>query len=46
MDEIHKRPEYTDSDGKMSQNPMIQLTTHGHQNKDILLMTQDPQKIE
>ena len=46
MDEIHKRPEYTDSDGKMSQNPMIvDLTTHGHQNKDILLMTQDPQRL-
>ena len=46
MDEIHKRPEYTDSDGKMSQNPMIvDLTTHGHQNKDIILMTQDPQRL-
>lgn len=46
MDEIHKRPEYTDADGKMSQNPMIvDLTTHGHQNKDILLMTQDPQRL-
>lgn len=46
MDEIHKRPEYTDLDGKMSQNPMIvDLTTHGHQNKDILLMTQDPQRL-
>jgi hypothetical protein len=30
----------------MSQNPMIvDLTTHGHQNKDILLMTQDPQRL-
>lgn len=46
MDEIHKRPEYTDSDGKMSQNPIIvDLTTHGHQNKDIILMTQDPQRL-
>ena len=46
MDEIHKRPEYTDNDGKMSQNPMIvDLTTHGHQNKDIILMTQDPQRL-
>ncbi|MCT8088267.1 hypothetical protein H0920_15765 [Acinetobacter sp. C_4_1] len=46
MDEIHKRPEYTDSDGKMSQNPMIvDLTTHAHQNKDIILMTQDPQRL-
>ncbi|MEK0215287.1 zonular occludens toxin domain-containing protein [Acinetobacter junii] len=46
MDEIHKRPEYTDNDGKMSQNPMIvDLTTHGHHNKDIILMTQDPQRL-
>lgn len=46
MDEIHKRPEYCDSDGKMSQNPMIvDLTTHGHQNKDIILMTQDPERL-
>jgi len=46
MDEIHKRPEYTDSNGKMSQNPMIvDLTTHGHQNKDIILLTQDPQRL-
>lgn len=46
MDEIHKRPEYTDLDGKMSQNPMIvDLTTHGHYNKDIILMTQDPQRL-
>lgn len=46
MDEIHKRPEYCDSDGKMSQNPMIvDLTTHGHQNKDIILMTQDPKRL-
>ncbi|MDV2485038.1 zonular occludens toxin domain-containing protein [Acinetobacter towneri] len=46
MDEIHKRPEYTDLDGKMSQNPMIvDLTTHGHHNKDIILMTQDPQRL-
>lgn len=46
MDEIHLRPEYCDSDGKMSQNPMIvALTTHGHQNKDIILMTQDPERL-
>ena len=46
MDEIHKRPEYCDNDGKMSQNPMIvDLTTHGHQNKDIILMTQDPERL-
>lgn len=46
MDEIHKRPEYCDSDGKMSQNPMIvDLTTHGHHNKDIILMTQDPERL-
>lgn len=46
MDEIHQRPEYCDSDGKMSQNPMIvDLTTHGHQNKDIILMTQDPERL-
>lgn len=45
MDEIHKRPEYCD-DGRMSNNPMIvDLTTHGHQNKDIYLMTQDPQRL-
>lgn len=46
MDEIHKRPEYCDNDGKMSQNPMIvDLTTHGHQNKDIYLITQDPERL-
>lgn len=46
MDEIHKRPEYCDNDGKMSQNPMIvDLTTHGHHNKDIILMTQDPERL-
>lgn len=45
MDEIHKRPEYCD-DGKMSQNPMIvDLTTHGHHNKDIYLITQDPERL-
>lgn len=46
MDEIHQRVEYCDTDGKMSQNPMIvDLTTHGHQNKDIILMTQDPERL-
>ena len=46
MDEIHERPEYCDSDGKLSQNPMIvELTKHGHTNKDIYLMTQDPQRL-
>lgn len=46
MDEIHLRPEYCDNDGKMSQNPMIvDLTTHGHQNKDIYLITQDPERL-
>lgn len=46
MDEIHKRPEYTDSDGRMSQNKMIvDLTTHGHHNKDIILITQDPERL-
>lgn len=46
MDEIHLRPEYCDSNGKMSQNPMIvELTTHAHQNKDIYLMTQDPARL-
>ena len=46
MDEIHKRPEYTSAEGKMSQNPMIvDLTTHGHQNKDIILITQDPERL-
>lgn len=45
MDEIHKRPEYEDN-GQMSQNPMIKdLRTHGHQNKDIILITQDPQTL-
>lgn len=45
MDEIHKRPEYCD-DGRMSSNPMIvDLTTHGHQNKDIYLITQDPERL-
>ncbi|WP_347454248.1 zonular occludens toxin domain-containing protein [Acinetobacter thermotolerans] len=46
MDEIHQRPEYADTDGRMSQNPMIsELRTHGHQNKDIILITQDPQTL-
>lgn len=46
MDEIHKRPEYTSAEGRMSQNPMIvDLTTHGHQNKDIILITQDPERL-
>lgn len=46
MDEIHTRPAYCDNDGKMSQNPMIvDLTTHGHHNKDIILMTQDPERL-
>lgn len=46
MDEIHKRPEFCDNDGKMSQHPMIvDLTTHGHQNKDIYLITQDPERL-
>ena len=46
MDEIHLRPEYCDSNGKMSQDQMIvDLTTHGHQNKDIYLMTQDPARL-
>lgn len=46
MDEIHLRPAYCDNDGKMSQNPMIvDLTTHGHHNKDIILMTQDPERL-
>lgn len=45
MDEIHKRPEYEDN-GQMSQNPMIKdLRTHGHQNKDVILITQDPQTL-
>ena len=45
MDEIHKRPEYCD-DGKMSQNQMIvDLTTHAHSNKDIYLITQDPERL-
>ena len=45
MDEIHKRPEYEDN-GQMSQNPMIKdLRTHGHQNKDIILITQDSQTL-
>lgn len=45
MDEIHKRPEYEDN-GQMSQNPMIKdLRTHAHQNKDIFLITQDPQTL-
>lgn len=46
MDEIHKRPAYCNSDGKISQNPMIvDLTMHGHFNKDIILMTQDPERL-
>lgn len=46
MDEIHLRPEYTDSNGRMSQEQMIvDLTTHGHQNKDIYLITQDPERL-
>lgn len=46
MDEIHLRPEYCDSNGRMSQEQIIvDLTTHGHQNKDIFLMTQDPARL-
>lgn len=46
MDEIHKRPEFCDHDGKLSQHPMIvDLTTHAHQNKDIYLITQDPERL-
>lgn len=45
-DEIHLRPEFCDSNGKMSQNPMIvELTTHAHKNKDIILITQDPARL-
>jgi hypothetical protein len=46
MDEIHQRPEYCDNNGKMSLDQMIiDLTTHGHHNKDIILMTQDPERL-
>lgn len=45
-DEIHLRPEYCDTTGKMSLNPMIvELTTHAHKNKDIVLITQDPARL-
>jgi zona occludens toxin len=37
---------FTDSNGRMSQDQMIvDLTTHGHQNKDIYLITQDPERL-
>ena len=46
-DEVHYRKEYEDLTGKPSQNPMIKdLTTHGHRNIDIYLITQASSRIE
>lgn len=46
-DEVHFRDEYLDQNKYMSQNPMIkELSTHGHRNIDIYLMTQDPRRLE
>lgn len=46
-DEVHYRKEYEDLTGKPSQNPMIKdLTTHGHRNIDIYLITQAASRIE
>lgn len=46
-DEVHFRDEYLDQSKYMSQNPMIkELSTHGHRNIDIYLMTQDPRRLE
>ncbi len=46
-DEVHFRQEYLDQNKYMSTNPMIvELSTHGHRNIDIYLMTQDPRRLE
>ncbi len=46
MDEIHLRPEYTDSNGRMSQEQMIvDLTTHRTPKQRHLLNHQDPQRL-
>lgn len=46
-DEVHFRDEYLDQSRYMSQNPMIkELSTHGHRNIDIYLITQDPRRLE
>ena len=46
-DEVHFRDEYLDQNKYMSQNEMIkELSTHGHRNIDIYLMTQDPRRLE
>lgn len=46
-DEVHFRQEYEDLNGKPSQNPMIkELTTHGHRNIDIYLITQTASRLE
>jgi zona occludens toxin len=46
-DEVHFRDEYLDQNKYMSQNPMIkELSTHGHRNIDIYLLTQDPRRLE
>ena len=46
-DEVHYRKEFEDLTGKPSQNPMIKdLTTHGHKNIDIYLITQASSRIE
>lgn len=46
-DEVHYRKEYEDLTGKPSQDPMIKdLTTHGHKNIDLYLITQASSRIE
>lgn len=46
-DEVHYKKEYEDLNGKPSQNPMIKdLTTHGHRNIDLYLITQAASRIE
>lgn len=46
-DEVHFRKEFLDQNKYMSQDPMIvELSTHGHRNIDIYLITQDPRRLE
>ena len=46
-DEVHFRKEFLDQNKYMSQDPMIvDLSTHGHRNIDIYLITQDPRRLE
>ncbi|MBP4413442.1 zonula occludens toxin, partial [Acinetobacter baumannii] len=46
-DEVHMRKAYEYKGNQYSQDQMIKdLTIHGHFNKDIWLITQDPARIE